>query len=116
MTDDTAFLELDDLNTPLPFPSEASGSAHLRTANSVAPYTCYDSYEQFCREENFFGAAQNVSALNQLPPLPESLGSHFDSLKVPLCNVVICNTSFSVSLSHIYTHTHMLPLEKELSF
>ncbi|KAM7517905.1 hypothetical protein LguiB_016867 [Lonicera macranthoides] len=82
ITDDTAFLELNDLNTPLPFPSEASGStAHLHTANSFAPYACYDSYEHFCREDNFFSAVQNVSALNQLPPLPESLGSHFDSLK-----------------------------------
>ncbi|KAK2980391.1 hypothetical protein RJ640_014564 [Escallonia rubra] len=74
----SAFLELNDLNTPLPCPAEACGSELLLADRSYPPYEYCANSEQFY----YSGAVQNDS-LNQPLALAESncLRNHFEVLE-----------------------------------
>lgn len=69
------FLELDDLNSPLNFTTEATGSQYSLTDNFFEPW--HNNYlgEDYLPVDNF-GANQHVPVMNQLPMLPEESNGH----------------------------------------
>lgn len=109
---DEAFLELNDLDTPLEHPiDEASGLEVLSTDASIVSYNCHVNLDHFCHGGTFSGSIQNYSGLSQSLDQSNYPRNHFNVLrKVGICNIPF----FFLSLSEVpvYIKTHIPPPKK----